>query len=112
MLLATEGEHPIFQGERMTDIRAVPLRYNGVTIRCVNGKARVAWSEGVYRKLRRGFLKVALGQAGRIEARMAAIRHPMYPDIIRQKERILRAVSARRKRAGKPRLSLGGHSEQ
>jgi hypothetical protein len=104
VLLATDGDHPFFHEEWVNDIRVTPLRYNGFAIRWDGGKVRVRWSDKVYRKLRGGFVKAALKDEAKLDARLEALRHPIYPDIVRQKEAIIKAVKRRRKVAGKPRL--------
>lgn len=105
VLLATSGVHTIFQHERMSDIRETPLLINGLTVKALReGGVSVQWTKRVYKKLRRGFLKAALSNPEKIKERLERLRHPMYPGVIQQKERIIRAVTARRKRAGKRRL--------
>ena len=104
VLLATDGDHPFFEADKPNDVRVTPLRYHGFTI-SYEGKIRLRWSTEVYRKLRRMFMDRVLDPAVVIEARFKRLRHPYHPDILLQRQRLVRGVSQKRRRAGKPRLA-------
>ena len=106
VLLATDGGHPFFEGEKPDDVRNTPLRYNGFTISSQGGEIHLRWSADVYRKLRRMFLDRALEATPAIEARFKRLRHPHHPDIITQKRKIMRAVHKRRRKAGRSRIAV------
>lgn len=106
IVMASEGEHQIFHQEKMSDIRKTPLLVNGFTIVGREGEVSVRWSKRVYKKLREGFLKAALSPRVKIEEKLRGLKHPAYPGIFRQKERIIRAVMRKRKRAGKEKITV------
>ena len=103
LLLATEGNHPIFHQEQIQDARTAPIRAFGYSIQWQNGRALVSLDDPSFTNLRKRFRKLALRQTPqKLAARFWAIRFEPYRQVYHQIKSIWRSVNLKRKTAGLP----------
>ena len=103
LLLATEGNHPIFHQEQVQDARTSPIRVFGYSICWQNGRVFVSLDHRSFTKLRKEFLELALRlKTHTLAARFWAIRFEPYRQVYHQIKSIWRSVNLKRKTAGLP----------
>lgn len=114
VILATRGVHKFFdeEGERIRDIRRIPLVYGGYSIsyrrggRTRTGAPDASWHAHVsiertaYLGLRAGLLDAGLRRANDLAAAFYDIPYERYAPVRRQLLLLLRQVNGVRKRAG------------
>jgi len=105
LLLATEGNHPIFAEEKtaLRDVRTAPIRVFGYSICWQNGRVLVGLDHRSFTKLQKEFLELALRlKLHTLAARFWAIRFEPYRQVYHQIKSIWRSVNLKRKTAGLP----------
>lgn len=105
VLLATDGESPLFEEERPVDLRERSIRLGDYTVMVVEGRPSVRLTAYRYRRLRGEVLTAALSPKAE---RLLMVPRLKYPGVRRQLRRLARMVRQRRKRAGYRRRGRRG----
>ena len=103
VLLATHGEHPFFSEEasQVRDLRRVPLKVEGYSISCKQGRAVVRIEREEYLTLKAYFLSLAVHRSAQtLGEEFAAVPYEPYAAVRGQLLCIWRAVNRARKLAG------------
>src|SRR5262249_36784254 len=106
VLLATKGEHPIFQGEEMRDFRRDSLKFAGHSIGFKRGRdgrmhASVRIHPKEYLRIRDYFAeRAARTSAATLESELSSLPFEPYAPVRIQLLSILRKVNLRRTEAG------------
>lgn len=102
-LVATHGEHPMFEqeGDRVRDVRRIPLKAFGYAISYKGGRVQVRIEREELKRLKAHLLAVAPHRHGESVAdEFLRLRYEPYAPVRRQLLHVLRAVNARRRAAG------------
>ena len=105
LLLATEGNHPLFEEEKtaLRDARTAPIRVFGYSICWQNDRVFVSLDQRSFTKLRKEFLELALRlKPHTLAAKFWAIRFEPYRQVYHQIKSIWKTVNLKRKTAGLP----------
>lgn len=97
LLLATDGESPLFQEERPVDLRVRAVCIGDYTVRVIDGKPSVRFSDHCYKRLRDQILASALSPKA---DRLLAVPRLKFEGVFKQLRRIERMLRRKRKRAG------------
>lgn len=103
VLLATHGQHPFFadEGDRVRDLRRVPLKAFGYAVSFRRGHAHVRIEREEFKRLKAYFLEVAVHRrAESIAAELARLPFEPYAPVRRQLLELLRLVNRARREAG------------
>ena len=103
VLLATQGQHPLFDAERSTvrDARRTPIRVGGYALSIRGGHVHVRIDLEVYRRLRAYLFDIAIHRrAPALAAEFYGLPFEPYAPVRRQFLNMLRLVNKRRKAAG------------
>lgn len=107
VLLATHGEHPIFQHEAsvIADLRRIPLKVAGysISVRRFQDRDRVSVriAPEVFKRLRNHFAERALQPEGeKLVAEMRGLRLEPFGPVCRQVSILVRLINRRRRAAG------------
>ena len=107
LLLATEGEHALFEHERdnIRDARERPVRFYGYSIGYKDGHPFVRIATAQYRELVEAFLASALTSSGEtLATRFATLPFEPYGPVKVQLRRLLLRVNEIRRTAGLPQV--------
>lgn len=109
LLLATHGEHPLFEAEtgQLRDARRVPVKFAGYALSFRNGRACVRIEVGEYKRLKSYFLELACHRSvDALAAEFARLRFQPYAPVRVQFLNIWRAVNRAREAAGYERVPI------
>jgi hypothetical protein len=106
VILATHGEHPFFvlEGDRVRDLRRVPLKAFGYAVTHKRGRVQVRIEREQFKELNAFFLGAAVHrQADWLEREIRTLPFEPYAHVRAQLQRLLRGVNrARRHRGFRP----------
>ena len=100
ILLATEGGHAEVEKQNFKDCRLQPIQLSGYTVGVKNAKPCVQISQKRYRALRKLLSGIALHNQKKLTDFFTRISPFSFPEILRQKYRLLKMVNTKRKKAG------------
>lgn len=103
VLLATHGEHEFFvqEGDRVRDVRRVPLKVFGYALTHKRGHVQVRIEREQFKELRAYFLGVAVHrQADWLESQLRSLPFEPYSHVRRQLQQVLRHVNRARRLRG------------
>lgn len=103
VLLATHGEHPFFslEGDRVRDLRRVPLKAFGYAISYKSGHAHVRIEREEFKGLMAYFINRATHRrADTLEDELRALPYEPYAPVRRQLLQLVRRVNRARRLAG------------
>lgn len=103
VLLATHGEHPFFEleGDRVRDVRRVPLKLFGYAVGYSGGHVQVRIERNLLRSIRAHVLDLAPHRSCRALAeQIRRLDFEPYGPVRRQLVQLVRAVNRRRRAAG------------
>lgn len=105
VLVATEGEHEIFEREEgriLRDVRERPVLAFGYSLRVANGHVQVRIADREYRELRTQALELAASERSpdKIDSFFRALPFESYAPVRNQIFGLLAAVNEHRKRSG------------
>lgn len=100
VLLATEGTHTEFERLRNYDMRNAPLHFLGYSIGFRGPIVSVQVSQKVWHKVEQQMGALTFGKPSVLEDAISTLPYYHFPDVIRQKQRLLNQINKRRKQAG------------
>jgi hypothetical protein len=103
VLLATHGEHPFFdlEGDRVRDVRRVPLKLFGYSVGYSGGHVRVRIERELFKRIRAHVLDLAVHRSSRgLADELRRLDFEPYGPVRRQLVQLVRAVNRRRRAAG------------
>jgi hypothetical protein len=106
VLLATEGTNTELEKRDFFDCRVKPISLSGYTVGVKGGKPNVQMSLKRYRGLRKLLNQTALHNEGKLRDFFGRISPFKFPGILRQQQKLLHMVNAKRKKAGLTRINL------
>jgi hypothetical protein len=106
VLLATEGTNTELEKRNFFDCRVKPISLSGYTVGVKGGKPNVQMSLKRYRGLRKLLSQTALHNEGKLRDFFGRISPFKFPGILRQQQKLLHMVNAKRKKAGLTRINL------
>jgi hypothetical protein len=105
VLLATEGTNTELEKRDFFDCRVKPISLSGYTVGVKGGKPNVQMSLKRYRGLRKLLSQTALHNEGKLRDFFGRISPFKFPGILRQQQKLLHMVNAKRKKAGLTRIN-------
>lgn len=109
VLLATEGHHETFEKLRSHDIRHTPLHLGAYSIGLRRGTTvtvHIQVARRVWRQVKRLIRRRELRPHEEVARLIHTLPFFNFPGVVAQKQKLLREVNRRRKRAGLPRITL------
>jgi hypothetical protein len=106
ILVASEGSNEAFDKIDSLDFHATPLHVDGYTIGVKRNKSCVMIKPSRFKLLRKKLLAIALHNENKVLGRFKDISPFSFPEIIRQKRKLLLEVNKKRHTAGLSRISL------
>ncbi|MCG6137078.1 MAG: hypothetical protein MET45_20995 [Nostoc sp. LLA-1] len=106
VLLATEGTHTELGKRLCLDCRVTPIHLSGYTVGVKDGKPNVQMSLKRYRGLKKLLTHTALHNENKLIDFFGRISPFKFPGILRQQQKLLKMVNAKRKKAGLTRITL------
>jgi hypothetical protein len=100
VLLATKGDHPEVSKWAFKDCRNTPIQLSGYTVGVRQGKPNIQMSLKRYRALRKLLTNIALHNDQKLADLFSRISPFSFPGILRQKQKLLKMVNQKRKKAG------------
>jgi hypothetical protein len=100
VLLATDGKHHEVERWAFKDCRLAPIQLSGYTVGVKGGKVNVQMSLKRYRALRKLLSQIALHNEKKLTEFFRRISPFKFPGILRQQQKLLKMVNAKRKKAG------------
>lgn len=110
LLVATEGQHPIFadESDNLRDARERPVKFYGYSIGYRDGHPFVRISTAQYKELVQAFLDAALTSSSEVlAARFKSLPFEPYGPVKVQLRRLLQRVNEVRRTAGLARIDPG-----
>lgn len=104
VLVASGGSNEAFDKIDFLDFHTTPLNIDRYTIGVKRNKPCVMVKPSMFRILRKQLLAIALHNENKVLTRFRAISPFSFPEIIRQKRKLLSEINKRRHTAGLPRI--------
>jgi hypothetical protein len=106
ILVASVGSNEAFDKIDFLDFHTTPLNIDGYTIGVKRNKPCVMVKPSRFRILRKQLLAIALHNENKVLTRFRAISPFSFPEIIRQKRKLLSEINKRRHTAGLARIVI------
>jgi hypothetical protein len=106
VLMASEGQHPVFEQVRSYDFRTAPLHFRGYAIGFHQGKPCITVGRDEWQPVEQRFSKIGLRAKVEVERKLNALPYCRFPGVVRQQWKLVRQINARRKQAGLEQISF------
>lgn len=109
VLLATHGEHTFFEqeGDRVRDVRRVPLKLFGYAVGCSGGRVQVRIERELFHSIRAHLLELAPHRSCRaLSDELRRLDFEPYGPVRRQLVQLVRSINRVRRAAGYDRVPL------
>jgi len=111
VLLATEGEHEQFERLNSYDCRTAPLQVESYSIGIKNQRVLVRIRHEVWASTVDYFDRLALHDIQKVESKLNALPYCHFPDVVRQKQKLVSQINQRRSLAGLPPIAITPRSK-
>lgn len=106
ILMASRGSHEVFDKIHSFDFAQTPLFFDGYTIGVKRNKPCVMIQPRRFHDIRKQILAICLHNQGKVEQGFRTISPFKFPEIIRQKRKLLGEINERRHTAGLKRIEI------
>lgn len=107
ILMATDGVHDKFDKHVVQSFRESPLYLDGYSIGLKNNKPWIIIEPKRYKGVRKFLLRIAYNPEKHILSFMDRVFVPGFPGVLWQRDKLLKELNQKRKRAGRTKLTMG-----